>query len=30
LLGIDRAPDVSILKRLRGIEDVERVTGIEL
>ncbi|HXN08774.1 MAG TPA: phosphoglycerate dehydrogenase [Candidatus Acidoferrales bacterium] len=30
LLGIDRAPDASILKRLRGIEDVERVTGIEL
>ena len=30
LLGIDRAPDSSIMKQLRGIEDVERVTAIEL
>lgn len=30
LLGIDRAPDASILKRLRSIEDVQRVTAIEL
>jgi len=30
LLGIDRAPDATILKQLRRIEDVERVTGIEL
>ena len=30
LLGIDRAPDAHILKRLRGIEDVERVTSVEL
>ena len=30
MLGIDRAPDMSIIKELREIEDVERVTGIEL
>ncbi len=30
LLGIDRAPDSPILKRLRSIQDVERVMAIEL
>ncbi|HEV2879546.1 MAG TPA: phosphoglycerate dehydrogenase [Candidatus Eremiobacteraceae bacterium] len=30
LLGIDRAPDAPILKKLREIEDVERVQSIEL
>ncbi len=30
LLGIDRAPDAPLLKRLRAIKDVERVTAIEL
>jgi D-3-phosphoglycerate dehydrogenase / 2-oxoglutarate reductase len=30
LLGIDRSPDAPILKRLRGIEDVDRVTSVEL
>ncbi|MDQ6767196.1 MAG: ACT domain-containing protein, partial [Candidatus Eremiobacteraeota bacterium] len=30
LLGIDRAPEPPIVKRLRAIKDVERVTNIEL
>ncbi len=30
LLGIDRAPDAALLRRLRAIPDVERVTSIEL
>ncbi len=30
LLGIDRAPDAPILKKLRTIEDVQRVATIEL